>query len=365
LAAVVATCTATDSAGNTGSASFIVKVTSSPDSSLPRVIVPSDMTLDGGTTDYAILEYSVKAIDDVDGAITPTCNLSSGSLLSVGEWTVACTAIDSAGNIGYNRFMVTVTPGSDTPTPEPVIEVTEEVDTPEAVEVEHDPVPIPNPPPSAPAETDIKISLGSGVPGCELSNSCFYPSSLFVDVGETITWYNADTAAHTVTSGTGADGSDGVFDSSLFMAGATFSHSFEEAGTYDYFCMVHPWMVGEVVVQGSGTISDTTPPQVIVPSDMTIDAGTAGFVKLEYDVKAIDDVDGAITPTCDIGSGTVLSVEKLAAVVVTCSATDSAGNTGSDSFIVSVTSEPDIRLHVAGITPSTSSIALTSYSSIA
>ncbi len=45
-----------------------------------------------------------------------------------------------------------------------------------------------------------------------------------------------------------ADGPDGIFDSSLFMAGDTFSHTFEEVGKYDYYCMVHPWMTGKVQV---------------------------------------------------------------------------------------------------------------------
>jgi len=95
----------------------MVTITSSSDSSLPQVIVPSDMTIDAGTADYVILEYYVKAIDD-DGVITPTCNPSSGSIVSVGEWLVACTATDSAGNIGYNRFMVTITSSSDITPPD-------------------------------------------------------------------------------------------------------------------------------------------------------------------------------------------------------------------------------------------------------
>ncbi|MGB0855805.1 MAG: PEFG-CTERM sorting domain-containing protein, partial [Nitrosopumilus sp.] len=66
--------------------------------------------------------------------------------------------------------------------------------------------------------------------------------------GETVTWSNDDTAAHTVTSGSAAGGADGVFDSGLFTAGTTFSQTFEEEGTFDYFCMVHPWMVGSVTV---------------------------------------------------------------------------------------------------------------------
>jgi hypothetical protein len=76
----------------------------------------------------------------------------------------------------------------------PVIESESEPVIEPIQEYEHDPVPIPNPPPPAPSEIDIKIAFGSSVPGCEQSNSCFTPSSLSVDAGETITWYNADTA---------------------------------------------------------------------------------------------------------------------------------------------------------------------------
>jgi len=66
--------------------------------------------------------------------------------------------------------------------------------------------------------------------------------------GDTVNWSNDDTAAHTVTSGNASDGPDGTFDSSLFMAGTTFEVTFDESGSYDYFCMVHPWMTGNIQV---------------------------------------------------------------------------------------------------------------------
>ena len=87
---------------------------------------------------------------------------------------------------------------------------------------------------------------GSSTPGCE--PECFIPSMVTLDIGGEVTWENDDTAAHTVTSGTPTEGPDGIFDSSLVMAGSSFSHIFEEAGSYDYFCMVHPWMQGMVMV---------------------------------------------------------------------------------------------------------------------
>ncbi len=98
----------------------------------------------------------------------------------------------------------------------------------------------------------VSMPKGSGVPGCEADDKCFIPSVVTVDVGGEVHWSNDDTAAHTVTSGTPEGGPDGVFDSSLFMAGNSFTHKFTDAGTYDYFCMVHPWMVGQVIVQAAG-----------------------------------------------------------------------------------------------------------------
>ncbi len=94
----------------------------------------------------------------------------------------------------------------------------------------------------------ISVPSGTGVPGCDETNECFIPSNVSVDVGTTVTWSNDDTAAHTVTSGNPTDGPDGVFDSCLFMTGATFDHTFNESGTYNYFCMVHPWMKGTIQV---------------------------------------------------------------------------------------------------------------------
>jgi len=95
---------------------------------------------------------------------------------------------------------------------------------------------------------EVIVPVGSSVPGCEETNECWLPPEISVGVGETVMWSNIDTAAHTVTSGSAADGPDGNFDSSLFMAGTEFSHTFDTAGTYPYFCMVHPWMAGFVIV---------------------------------------------------------------------------------------------------------------------
>ena len=99
-----------------------------------------------------------------------------------------------------------------------------------------------------PMSVDVIIPTGTSVPGCEDTNECWLPAEISVGVGDTVIWSNTDTAAHTVTSGSPTDGPDGIFDSSLFIAGATFEVTFDDSGSYDYFCMVHPWMQGNVQV---------------------------------------------------------------------------------------------------------------------
>ena len=101
------------------------------------------------------------------------------------------------------------------------------------------------------SKATVHNPLGSSVPGCEETDEgCFIPSTVTIDMGGEVTWVNDDAAAHTVTSGVLTDGGpDGVFDSGLLSPETSFSHKFEEVGEYPYFCLVHPWMEGLVIVQ--------------------------------------------------------------------------------------------------------------------
>lgn len=74
-----------------------------------------------------------------------------------------------------------------------------------------------------------------------------------------VRWENADTAAHTVTSGTPEDGPDGIFDSGLFAPGKDFQYQFTEAGNFEYFCLVHPWMAGVVIVSQASSALQVIP----------------------------------------------------------------------------------------------------------
>ena len=92
-------------------------------------------------------------------------------------------------------------------------------------------------------------TVGSSIPGCEETDDCFMPQTVVIPAGGKVAWKNVDTAAHTITSGTTSGGSDGVFDSGLFAPETEFSYTFEMPGEYPYYCMVHPWMSGIVIVK--------------------------------------------------------------------------------------------------------------------
>jgi len=105
LGSTAVSCSATDAAGNTGSAGFTVTVrdTTAPVLALPAPI--SVVTATGG----AAVTYAATATDLVDGAVAPVCAPASGSTFPVGTTAVACTATDAHGNAASASFAVTVT----------------------------------------------------------------------------------------------------------------------------------------------------------------------------------------------------------------------------------------------------------------
>ena len=99
---------------------------------------------------------------------------------------------------------------------------------------------------TATSGNEVVISPGSSSP----TNAKFFdPLILNVPVGATVTWKNLDSTLHTVTSGSAESGKPGtIFDSSYLTGGKTFQHTFSSAGTFDYFCTLHPYMKGQVIV---------------------------------------------------------------------------------------------------------------------
>lgn len=114
-----------------------------------------------------------------------------------------------------------------------------------------------------PEQHTITIPKGAANPTVDLTlqnvGNWYDPRKLTVKQGDTVTWVNNDTEPHTVTSGvgggiqsvqTGQKGTpDGIFDSDFFGPGESWSFTFENTGTYAYFCVIHPWMEAVVMVE--------------------------------------------------------------------------------------------------------------------
>jgi plastocyanin len=84
-------------------------------------------------------------------------------------------------------------------------------------------------------------SGGAGA-SVDIKNFAFNPATLSVKVGDSVTWTNDDTTAHTVTA------DDKSFDSGNVAQGATFKHTFDAAGTFSYHCTIHSNMKATITV---------------------------------------------------------------------------------------------------------------------
>ncbi len=101
-----------------------------------------------------------------------------------------------------------------------------------------------NPPPGV-----IEPMPGSSVAGCQLTEQkCSNPYTIRTGVGKPVTFSNTDNTAHTITSGTTKTGPDGAFDSGLVLSGSTYEIVITQRGEYDWFCLVHPWRTGMIIV---------------------------------------------------------------------------------------------------------------------
>ncbi|MGH1522276.1 MAG: cupredoxin domain-containing protein, partial [Nitrosopumilus sp.] len=109
------------------------------------------------------------------------------------------------------------------------------------------------------SEVTIVPAAGSGAPGCEdTAEGCYIPSTATVDVGGVVIMSNTDSAAHTYTAGTPADGPTGQFDTGLMIAGDSYEWTPEVVEQIDYYCMVHPWMQGVIIVQEVAAAEEET-----------------------------------------------------------------------------------------------------------
>ena len=95
---------------------------------------------------------------------------------------------------------------------------------------------------------DVIMPTKVSRPGCEENDRCYIPSLIVIEKGKQVTWVNEDSAFHSVTSGYYDEPTD-LFDSGHLDPFESYTLTFDEIGTYDYFCTLHPWMKGQVIVE--------------------------------------------------------------------------------------------------------------------
>ncbi len=278
---------AVDAAGNQSQSSFNVTVT---DDEAPQLSVPANITVDtdpGQST--AVVNYTVTASDNVDGSLSPalTAGLPSGSAFPLGTTSVSFRATDAAGNATTDSFTVTVSDNEGPTLTGSLADVTVAAD---------------------PGTTTASVNVLPLVNGAfSASDNADASPTLIVTVGQTsVTGARSFPLGSTEVSVIAEDA-----DGNRSSPPATFN----------------------VIV------TDQENPVVTPPADTTVEAGPGDVANVSFSATAADNVDGSITPTFTLGGNAITSPFDfpVGTNVVTASATDSAGNTGTAQFSVTVT----------------------------
>jgi hypothetical protein len=252
------------------------------DTTPPVLSLPGDITTTTETAGGTVVTYSATATDNVDGAITPSCSPASGSTFPVGTTSVTCSATDAHGNTSNGSFQVTVNLVDTTP---PILTV--------------------------PAD----FTVTTGKPGgAVVTYSASATDNLDGDIAPTCS---------------PASGTTFPVGATTVTCTATDTHSNTAQKTFTVTVV----------------FSDTVAPTITgVPSNSRREAnGPDGSVVSYVAPTAVDDVDGPLPVTCTPASGKTF---RLGTTTVTCTATDSHGNSASASFQVTVVDTTPPRILV-------------------
>lgn len=342
------TCTATDAAGNTGSASFLVTVVVN-DTTPPVLTVPADIAVTTGNPGGTSVSYVATATDNVDGALVPTCAPASGSTFPVGTTGVTCTATDSRRNSASAGFTVTVTLVDTTP---PVLAVPSGISIrtadPAGSAVSYtvsatDNVDGTITPLCAPA-SGTRFPVGSTTVTCTASDrsgnraqQSFVVTVILDDAPPTLSNVPADIVVE-------ADGPDGsavsyttptavdVLDGPIAIVRCSPASGIFPLGRTIVTCTASDSRGNVGTASFSVTVIDTTAPHLVLPSDIAVsapsdqgvaasDLAIAAFLRA---ARATDIVDRAPTVGNDAPQ-----LFPIGVTTVTFTARDAAGNIAS------------------------------------
>jgi hypothetical protein len=307
------------------------------DTTAPVVTVPADITKEAAGPSGAQVTYIATASDAVDGMITPTCDTPSGSVFPLGTTTVTCSAQDAAGNTGSASFHVTV---QDTTPPtltlyNATVEATDDAEQLRCLS---------NGPGRGSVPVTCDHASGSGFPVGQTTVNCTATDAHGNTASGTLTVTVTDTTPPEVTAANITAEATGSTTSVSFGAVATDLVDGSVAASYDDNA---PFSVGQHTVTATATdahhntatehftvtISDTTPPTITMPSNMSVKTTGNGQAVVTYQVSATDLVDGSVPVSCDHASGSAFGIGPT---TVTCTATDAHGNKTTSSFKVTV-----------------------------
>ena len=115
----------------------------------------------------------------------------------------------------------------------------------------------------------FKVGRVAGDPGVTIADFDFTPGTITVHAGDTITWTNNGPSSHTATA------RDGSFDTGVLRKGASGSHTFTEAGSFSYYCRIHPFMHGTIMVLAVATSTTPKPSSTAAKSSTPNPGSTA------------------------------------------------------------------------------------------
>jgi large repetitive protein len=329
------------------------------DTTPPQLSLPADVTAEATSSAGAVVTYTATASDANPTNPTVTCSKASGSTFALGTTTVNCSATDAAGNTGTGSFTVTVRD-----TTAPVIANTPTGASAEATSAAGAVVSYTNPTatdtvgPASPAVTCSPASgstfpLGTTLVTCSAQDTAGNPAStsfnvVVSDTTAPILIVPADITAE-ATSGSGAevsftasatDAVDGnVTPDCDWASGATFP-----LGTTPVTCSATD-AAYNTSDSKSFTVSvvDTTAPEISgMPANITEEATGPGGATASWTAPTASDiVEGSVSVVCDAAPGDTF---EIGITTVTCTATDLAGNSDSETFTVTVqdTKAPEI-----------------------
>ncbi len=273
LGTTTVTCSATDAAGNTATASFAVTVV---DTTPPTLTLPGSLTAEATGPTGAVITYDVSAADVMDGAVLVNCVPASGSMFALGTTIVSASATDNHGNTATGTFAIRVVD-----TTAPVV--------------------------TAPADQTVEASSGAGA---------------------IVTFAATATDAVTTTPTVHYYEFYGRSDQAEVVSGRTFT-----IGVHHLTAVATDGAGNISTATFNIMVVDTTAPVITAPASMTVAAIDAAGAPVTYPATATDLVDGPVSVSGSPASGSIFA---LGSTTVGLTAVDSHGNTATASFLVMV-----------------------------